>query len=268
MSLSPGTWGRWEWPGPGRGWPPALSSARSLRLSLDHCLRPTRGKTPNNSQFEDDFPNQSWQRCYHPVCPPVPEIVQWHNRWEYGIFRKMDDGSSDVALPRLHPSSLWWIMCEHWPHASKYWAQVRARDKWYSDKWTHWAKSWSSAKTWACQIIQFSPGWPEARRGWRELEPATSADKLHQNFSPVTHVTGCYVTPPSHRSGINWSRLTIWIIIVWSIINSTVPYDLIWITMIYFRNRGSCCYERSSGWIDFPHALWKNTKYECFKYYI
>ena len=100
-------------------------------------LRPTPGKTPNNSQFEDDFPNQSWQRCYHPVCPPVPEIVQWHNRWEYGIFRKMDDGSSNVAQPS--PGcipALWWIMCEHWPHASKYWAQVRAQDKWYSDKWT------------------------------------------------------------------------------------------------------------------------------------
>lgn len=47
MSLSPDTWRRWEWPGPGRGWPPVLSSARSLRLSLDQWSPP---HTRENSQ--------------------------------------------------------------------------------------------------------------------------------------------------------------------------------------------------------------------------
>ena len=177
-------------------------------------LRPTPGKTPNNSQFEDDFPNQSWQRCYHPVCPPVPEIVQWHNRWEYGIFRKMDDGSSNVAQPS--PAQAASQLCDelcasigHMPPNIGPRCGPRINDILISE---HRAKSWSSVKTWACQIIQFSPGWPEARLERAEAM-SWDSDMRHQNYILCNDVTGCYVTP-FHRSGINWPPLTIWIFII------------------------------------------------------
>ena len=97
--------------------------------------------------------------------------------------------------------------------------------------------------------------------GGRERGPARASRQAPSKLIPYTDVTGCYVTP-FLRSGINWPRLTIWIIIVWSIINSTVPYDLIWITMIYFRNWGSCCYEPSFIRLDkFSTRYVKKIKY-------